>query len=100
MTASTVLYFLGASIALTLAPGPDNLFVMSQGMTRGRRPAFLIPSASANAQNGVKHIKIILPVCFTHLSIMTSASCSTVAAKMLKLLKKWQTVSWAAVWVA
>ncbi len=41
MTASTVFYFLGASIALTLAPGPDNLFVMSQGITRGRRPAII-----------------------------------------------------------
>ncbi len=41
MTASTVFYFLGASIALTFAPGPDNLFVMSQGITRGRRPAII-----------------------------------------------------------
>ncbi len=41
MTASTMLYFLGASIALTLAPGPDNIFVMTQGITRGRRPAII-----------------------------------------------------------
>lgn len=41
MTASTVLYFLGASVALTLAPGPDNLFVMTQGITRGRKPAII-----------------------------------------------------------
>lgn len=31
--------FLVASVALTLAPGPDNLFILSQGITRGRRDA-------------------------------------------------------------
>ncbi len=41
MTLSTILYFLGASMALTLAPGPDNLFVMTQGITRGRKPAII-----------------------------------------------------------
>ena len=38
---STYLYFLGASVALTLAPGPDNIFVLTQGITRGRRPAII-----------------------------------------------------------
>ncbi|MSM40957.1 MAG: LysE family translocator [Geobacter sp.] len=41
MTTATLLYFLGASIALTLAPGPDNIFVMTQGIARGRRPAII-----------------------------------------------------------
>lgn len=41
MTLSTLLYFLGASIALTLAPGPDNIFVMTQGIARGRKPAIV-----------------------------------------------------------
>ncbi|HEX9079956.1 MAG TPA: LysE family translocator [Desulfuromonadaceae bacterium] len=41
MTVSTLLYFLGASVALTLAPGPDNLFVITQGIARGRRPAIV-----------------------------------------------------------
>jgi len=39
MTTTTLLYFLGASAALTIAPGPDNIFVMSQGITRGRKAA-------------------------------------------------------------
>ena len=39
MTLSTLICFLGASVALTLAPGPDNLFVMTQGIARGRRAA-------------------------------------------------------------
>ncbi len=41
MTLSTLLTFLGASIALTIAPGPDNIFVITQGVTRGRRPAIV-----------------------------------------------------------
>ncbi|BDV41676.1 LysE family translocator [Geotalea uraniireducens] len=41
MTASTLCYFLGASVALTLAPGPDNIFVVTQGIARGRRPAIV-----------------------------------------------------------
>ena len=41
MTISSLLCFLGASIALTIAPGPDNVFVMTQGIARGRRPAII-----------------------------------------------------------
>ncbi len=41
MTLSTLLYFLGASIALTIAPGPDNIFVLIQGISRGRKPAIV-----------------------------------------------------------
>ncbi|MEI8356128.1 MAG: LysE family translocator [Deltaproteobacteria bacterium] len=41
MTLSTLLYFLGASIALTIAPGPDNIFVLTQGISRGRKPAII-----------------------------------------------------------
>lgn len=41
MTTSTLLCFLGASMALTVAPGPDNLFVLTQGITRGRKPAII-----------------------------------------------------------
>lgn len=39
MAAATFLYFLAASVALTIAPGPDNLFVMTQGIARGRKAA-------------------------------------------------------------
>lgn len=38
---TTLLYFLGASVVLTIAPGPDNIFVMTQGIARGRKPAIL-----------------------------------------------------------
>ncbi len=41
MTTSTLLCFLGASAALTVAPGPDNIFVITQGITRGRKPAIV-----------------------------------------------------------
>lgn len=41
MTATTVLYFLGASLALTIAPGPDNTFIVAQGISRGRKAAIV-----------------------------------------------------------
>jgi threonine/homoserine/homoserine lactone efflux protein len=41
MTSSTLLYFLGASVALTMAPGPDNILVLTQGIARGRKPAII-----------------------------------------------------------
>jgi threonine/homoserine/homoserine lactone efflux protein len=41
VTQSTILCFLGASVALTLAPGPDNLFVLTQGIARGRKAAIV-----------------------------------------------------------
>ncbi len=39
MTDSTLFCFLGASLALTIAPGPDNTFVIAQGISRGRKAA-------------------------------------------------------------
>lgn len=41
MTTTTLLYFLGASAALTIAPGPDNTFVVAQGVSRGRKAAII-----------------------------------------------------------
>lgn len=41
MTLTTLLAFLAASAALTIAPGPDNIFVMTQGIARGRKPAIV-----------------------------------------------------------
>jgi threonine/homoserine/homoserine lactone efflux protein len=41
MTLPSLIYFLGASIALTIAPGPDNIFVISQGISRGRKAAII-----------------------------------------------------------
>src|SRR5512138_741324 len=41
MSLSTLLCFLGASMALTIAPGPDNIFVTTQGIARGRRAAII-----------------------------------------------------------
>ncbi len=41
MDSATLLCFLGASLALTIAPGPDNIFVLTQGITRGRKSAVI-----------------------------------------------------------
>ena len=37
LTATQFASFLGAAMLITLAPGPDNLMVLSLGMARGRR---------------------------------------------------------------
>jgi threonine/homoserine/homoserine lactone efflux protein len=41
MSLATLLCFLGASMALTIAPGPDNIFVTTLGIARGRRVAII-----------------------------------------------------------
>lgn len=41
MNLPLLLSFLAASLAITIAPGPDNLFVISQGIARGRRAAII-----------------------------------------------------------
>lgn len=41
MTTSGVFYYLGVCAALTIAPGPDNTFVVAQGIARGRKAAIV-----------------------------------------------------------
>ena len=41
MEPMTLFYFLLAAMAVTIAPGPDNLFVLTQGIARGRRVAIV-----------------------------------------------------------
>jgi threonine/homoserine/homoserine lactone efflux protein len=41
MTFYTLLGYLIACMALTIAPGPDNIFVITQGLTRGRKAAII-----------------------------------------------------------
>jgi len=41
MNLYTLLGFLCASMALTISPGPDNIFVITQGITRGRKAAIV-----------------------------------------------------------
>jgi threonine/homoserine/homoserine lactone efflux protein len=41
MSLYSIFGFLCASMALTIAPGPDNIFVISQGITRGRKAAIV-----------------------------------------------------------
>ncbi len=42
MSGSELVVFLGAAVAVTLAPGPDNLFILTLGATQGRRPALAL----------------------------------------------------------
>jgi len=41
MTVYSLLGYLCACMALTVAPGPDNIFVITQGITRGRKAAIV-----------------------------------------------------------
>jgi len=41
MKLSALFGFLCASMALTISPGPDNIFVITQGITRGRKAAIV-----------------------------------------------------------
>ncbi|MFH1022649.1 MAG: LysE family translocator [Planctomycetota bacterium] len=41
MTSPEFLCFVSASAALTIAPGPDNTFIVAQGLSRGRRAAVI-----------------------------------------------------------
>lgn len=42
MELNLILSFLGASIALTIMPGPDNLFVLTESLTKGQRNGVFI----------------------------------------------------------
>lgn len=42
LTIDTTLTFLGLSILLSLSPGPDNVFVLMQSATRGRKAGLLV----------------------------------------------------------
>jgi threonine/homoserine/homoserine lactone efflux protein len=42
MTLQTILSFFGASVVLAVAPGPDNLFVLTQAAAFGRRAGWLV----------------------------------------------------------
>lgn len=38
----TIILFIGASVMLALAPGPDNIFVMTQSMIKGAKPGVFV----------------------------------------------------------
>ena len=42
MTLETIISFLSASIILTIMPGPDNIFVLTESLTSGRRTGIAI----------------------------------------------------------
>lgn len=42
MSVELILSFLGASIVLTIMPGPDNIFVLTESLTKGRKTGIAI----------------------------------------------------------
>jgi len=71
------LAFLGAAVLITLSPGPDNLMVLSMGISRGRRQGMTFGlgcalgclSHTALAALGVSALIAASPVAFTALRV-------------------------------
>ncbi len=92
MTASTLICFLGASIALTLAPGPDNTFVIAQGISRGRKAAVTtalgmcsgISVHTTAAALGISAVLYSSAIAFTFLKYAGAAYLLFLAYKTLK----------------
>ncbi len=72
-----LLAFLGAAVLITLSPGPDNLMVLSMGISRGRRQGMIFGlgcalgclSHTTLAAFGVSALIAASPVAFTALRV-------------------------------
>ncbi len=42
LSLDTILLFITASTLLALAPGPDNIFVLTQSMSKGAKPGIFV----------------------------------------------------------
>lgn len=92
MTTTTLLYFLGASLALTVAPGPDNTFVVAQGVSRGRKAAIItalgmcsgVSVHTAAAALGISALLYSSATAFTVLKYAGAAYLLYLAYKSLK----------------
>lgn len=73
----TLTVFFAAAVALALAPGPDNLFVLTQGALHGRRAGWLVTLGlctglvvhTAAVSLGVAALLKASPVAFTALTV-------------------------------
>jgi threonine/homoserine/homoserine lactone efflux protein len=92
LTTTTLLYFLGASLALTIAPGPDNTFVVAQGVSRGRKAAIItalgmcsgVSVHTAAAALGISALLYSSATAFTVLKYAGAAYLLYLAYKSLK----------------
>lgn len=74
----TLLMFTAASTALALAPGPDNIFVLSQSMLHGRRAGFFVTLGLCSG--------LVVHIAAVALGIAAVLVASTVAFTLLKVL--------------
>ena len=87
-----MLPFLGASVALTLAPGPDNLFVISQGLAHGARTALVtawgmcsgIVAHTLLVAFGVAALLRTSPLAFDVLRVLGAAYLLVIATQILR----------------
>jgi len=91
-TLTTLLAFIGASILLILAPGPDILFVITQGISNGRKAGFFTALGLAfgnsihtiGAALGVSIIFKTSPIAFTAFKILGAGYLFYLAYKAIK----------------
>ena len=88
----SLLSFLLASAALTIAPGPDNIFILSQGVSRGRRHAIVsalgmcsgISIHTAAAALGISALLYASPFAFDAIKFTGAAYLLSLAFTTLK----------------
>jgi threonine/homoserine/homoserine lactone efflux protein len=86
------LVFLTASAAITLAPGPDNLYVVTKGITQGRRAALIAATGFASglsvhttlAMVGLSALLMASAVAFTCIKILGAAYLVFLGVKALR----------------
>ncbi len=74
----TIGTFFAASLLLAIAPGPDNIFVLTQGMLRGRRAGLMVTLGLSTGL--IMHTSLVV------LGVAVIFQTSTLAFSLLKLL--------------
>ena len=101
MEISTFIYFLTASILLTLAPGPDNLYLLTKSLSDGAKSGVIL--AAGLASGIIFHTFLVMvgvaafiqnsPLAFTILKIFGAAYLIFLASKSLKAARAGKKIS-------
>ena len=84
MGTTTFFYFLTASILLTLAPGPDNLYLLTKSLSSGAKSGVIL---SAGLVSGIKRLsEYDLPIT---LSVSLHAPTDEIRNTIMPVNKKW-----------
>ena len=97
----TFIYFLSASILLTLAPGPDNLYLLTKSLSSGAKCGVVLAAGLASGiifhtflvMIGVAALIQSSPVAFTVLKIFGAAYLLLLASKSFKAARAGKKIS-------